>query len=200
MNEMTRRIYAGVFIYLAVVIRFAYQARTGRRKMEMVQHLPVARGAATVSSWSWFALLMAVPVPGLVPLDDLPIATAWRVPLQVAGAAILAMSIGLFYWCHRALGEFWYGEPGLKQGHQLIRRGPYRWVRHPMYTSFFGGYLGALLLLQSWVFFIPIAFAPGFWFMAVVEERILTGQFGADYGSYRRQAGRFLPRLARSET
>ena len=43
MNEMTRRIYAGVFIYLAVVIRFAYQARTGRRKMEMVQHLPVAR-------------------------------------------------------------------------------------------------------------------------------------------------------------
>ena len=194
MSELIRRLIGGGLIYVATGIRFYFQAKTAKRPMVMVKHLPIARGAATISSQGWFLLLIFTPF-GFVPVDDLPVPPAWRSPLAIAGAVVLAAAIALFYWCHVALGEFWFGEPGLKQEHELVQRGPYRRIRHPMYTSFFVGYVGSLLLLQSWVFVLPFVFAPGFYVMTVVEERILTEKFGDTYARYRKVAGRFLPRL-----
>lgn len=194
MNELTRRLVGGGLIYVATAIRFYYQKHTSKRPMETVTHLPIARGAATISSQGWFLLLIFTPF-GFIPVDDLPLPAAWRAPLAAAGAVVLAAAVALFYWCHVALGEFWFGEPGLKKEHELIRRGPYARVRHPMYTSFFAGYVGSLLLLQGWLFVLPFVFAPGFYVMTVVEERILTERFGGAYVAYRRVAGRFLPRL-----
>lgn len=194
-DESLRRLFGGAMIYAATAVRLIYQYRTRRRSMETLRHLPVARGAATVSSWSWFALLTFAPIAQWVPVDDLPIPLAWRGPVAVLGALVLAGSVALFLACHVALGEFWHGEPGLKIDHELVMLGPYRWIRHPMYTSFFAGYLGALLLLQSWVFVIPILFAPGFFVMAHVEEGILGRRFEVGYAAYRRRAGRFLPRI-----
>jgi protein-S-isoprenylcysteine O-methyltransferase Ste14 len=193
-SELTRRLIGGGLIYIAWAIRYYFEKRTARRPMEMVKHLPLARGAATISSAGWFLLLIFTPF-GFIPVDDIPVPEAYKVPLAVAGTLILATSVALFYWCHIALGDFWYGEPGLKKDHELIRNGPYRRIRHPMYTSFFVGYVGSLLLLQGWIFLVPILFAPGFYVMTVVEERILTQRFGEAYTEYRRTAGRFLPRL-----
>jgi protein-S-isoprenylcysteine O-methyltransferase Ste14 len=193
-SEWTRRLVAGALIYTATAIRFYFEKRTAKRPMVKVQSLPIARGAASISSKAWFLLLMFTPLP-LIPLDDIPLPHGWRVPLQIAGGVILAGSVGLFYWCHVALGEFWYGEPGLKREHELIQVGPYRRIRHPMYTSFFLGYVGSLLLLQGWAYVFPFICAPGFYVMTVVEEKILTEQFGDRYVSYRKVAGRFLPRL-----
>jgi protein-S-isoprenylcysteine O-methyltransferase Ste14 len=194
MTELSRRLVGGALIYVATAIRFYYQARTRSRPMVMIRHLPIARGAATISSQGWFLLLIFAPLGRLVPVDDLPISSTWRTPLAITGAVVLFVSIALFYWCHLALGEFWYGEPGLKSGHELVRAGPYRLIRHPMYTSFFVGYVGSLLLLQSWVFLLPFVFAPGFYVMTVVEERILIEQFGDSYRRYSKEAGRFLPK------
>lgn len=194
MSEFARRLIGGGLIYIATAIRYYYQARTRHRPMVMVKHLPIARGAATISSQGWFLLLIFTPF-GIVPVDDIPLPPEVRAPAAAVGALVLAAAIALFYWCHVALGEFWFGEPGLKQEHQLVQRGPYRSIRHPMYTSFFLGYVGSLLLLQSWVFVLPFVFAPGFYVMTVVEERILTEKFGEAYTRYRDVAGRFLPRL-----
>ena len=196
MTELTRRLIGGGLIYIATAIRFYYQKHTSGRPMVMVKHLPIARGAATISSQGWFLLLIFTPF-GFIPVDDLPIPATWRAPMGAIGAAVLAAAIALFYWCHVALGEFWYGEPGLKKEHELVQHGPYARIRHPMYTSFFLGYVGSLLLLQSWVFILPFVFAPGFYVMTVVEERILSERFGPAYDAYRRVAGRFLPRLGR---
>src|SRR5690242_8684745 len=112
MTDLTRRLIAGGLIYTAVAIRFYFEAKTKSRPMVMVKHLPIARGAASISSKAWFLLLMFTPF-GFIPINDLPIPNAWRTPLAIAGAVILAGSVALFYWCHVALGEFWYGEPGL---------------------------------------------------------------------------------------
>jgi len=196
MGELSLRLVGAILIYFATAVRFYYEKRTKVRAVESVRHLRIARGAATLSSWTWFALLIFLPIPGFVPVNGLPFARAAVVPLQIVGLVILATSVALFYWCHRALGEFWFGEPGLKAGHELIRVGPYRWIRHPMYTSFFTGYVGALLLLQSWPFLIPILFAPGFYVMSRVEEEILEQRFPDAYARYRAEAGRFLPKLS----
>jgi protein-S-isoprenylcysteine O-methyltransferase Ste14 len=193
-DELTRRVFGGCIIYVATLIRFTFLYRTRKRSMQTVQHLPLARGAATISSWSWFALLAFAPFASWIPVDDMPVPAEWKSALAICGALLLITSVALFLACHVALGEFWNGEPGLRVGHELVLRGPYRWIRHPMYTSFFVGYLGALALLQSWVFLIPIVFAPGFHIMASVEEAILGRQFQKGYAAYRLVAGRFLPR------
>lgn len=195
MDEMTRRYLAGGLILLATLIRMYHERQNRSRPPAREYSLPLERGAATISSWSWFALLLLVPIPGLIPLDQLPLPEPARSALQIAGLITLIASVALFAACHSALGLFWYGKPALKDSHELIRRGPYRVIRHPMYTSFFLGYAGALLLLQGWVFFIPIIFAPGFVRMAIFEERVLLEHFGGEYERYRREAGRFLPRL-----
>jgi protein-S-isoprenylcysteine O-methyltransferase Ste14 len=196
MSELTQRLIGSGLAYLAAGARFHYERRTKVRRVETVRHLRVARGAATVSSWSWFALLIFSPLPGLVPVGGLPFPAPARSGLQVAGALVLAAAVALFVWCHRALGELWFGEPALKERHQLVQAGPYRWVRHPMYTAFFTGYLGALLLMQSWPFLVPILFAPGFLVMARAEEELLGARFPG-YARYRSEAGLFLPRLFR---
>jgi protein-S-isoprenylcysteine O-methyltransferase Ste14 len=195
MNELVVRWTGAGLIYVATAIRFYYEKRTKVRRVETVKHLPVARNAATLSSWTWFILLMLAPIPGLVPVGGLPVPSELKASLEIAGAIVLAAGVGLFYWCHLSLGEFWFGEPALKERHELIRRGPYRYVRHPMYTAYFTGYLGALLLMQSWPFLIPILFAPGFYLLSATEEDVLGATFPAGYAQYRAEAGRFLPRL-----
>jgi protein-S-isoprenylcysteine O-methyltransferase Ste14 len=184
---------------VATGIRYYYEAKTKKRPIVMTEHRPVANAAATISSAGWFLLLIFTPF-GFIPVDDLPLPADWRQPLAASGAAILVAFVAFFLWCHVALGEFWAAEPGLKKEHELVQHGPYVRIRHPMYTSFFVGYVGSLLLLQSWIFLVPIVFAPGFYVMTQLEERILTEKFGEKYARYQRTAGRFLPRLfARGE-
>ncbi|WP_394829534.1 methyltransferase family protein [Pendulispora albinea] len=197
-TEISRRLIAGFLIYIAAGIRFYYEAKTKVRpvRTETVRHLPVARSAATISSWSWFMMLMITPIPGVIPLDSVEITPPLLArALDVTGATLLALATVMFYACHRALGEFWAGAPGLKRDHGLADTGPYRYIRHPMYTSFFLGYVAAACLLRSWPFLIPIVFAPGFYVMARVEEGILGAHFGEIYATYCRTRGMFLPRF-----
>ena len=80
----------------------------------------------------------------------------------------------------------------------LITSGPYRWVRHPMYTTIFVWAVAFLLMSANWL-------VGGLWFglglvasaLVRVEEAVLIDTFGAAYRVYMRRTGRFLPRLRR---
>jgi protein-S-isoprenylcysteine O-methyltransferase Ste14 len=81
----------------------------------------------------------------------------------------------------------------------LVTTGPYRWVRHPLYTT--GGllFVGTGLAAGNWVILLFAAVAIGLVFVVVipVEERALMARFGDAYTQYAAGAGRMLPRLAR---
>jgi protein-S-isoprenylcysteine O-methyltransferase Ste14 len=85
----------------------------------------------------------------------------------------------------------------VREEHTLVTEGPYRWVRHPMYTTMFvfGG--GLLLLTANWIIGGPMLVAA----VAVVllrvdrEEAVMIEQFGDEYREYMEHTGRFLPRL-----
>ncbi len=53
------------------------------------------------------------------------------------GAALGIVTLPLLLWTHHALGKNWSGALEIKGQQTLITSGPYRWVRHPMYTTFF---------------------------------------------------------------
>jgi protein-S-isoprenylcysteine O-methyltransferase Ste14 len=136
-------------------------------------------------------LLLFIPIPGLTHRIVQP-----TLALVVMGLTIQGASMALYYWARRHLGRFWSGAITITAEHQLIRTGPYRLLRHPMYTAVLGMFVGTVVV--SWQIHALLGLALG---IAVylrkirIEERTIREAFGADYESYRRKTWRLIPGL-----
>ena len=133
--------------------------------------------------------LVFVPVPGL---DRRILPEGWWV--VAVGIITHLASFLLALSARRHLGRFWSGEITQKVGHQLIRSGPYRFVRHPIYTAILGMFIGMAIVsgdLHAFVAVAVIAFAYGR--KIRLEERNLTDLFGAEYEDYRRRTRALVP-------
>ena len=99
-------------------------------------------------------------------------------------------------WARFYLGSNWSSMVTVKVGHQLVRTGPYRWVRHPIYSGMILGLLGtALALGQVRGFVAVVLLFVALQIKSKIEERTMAGVFGADYDVYRQTTGGILPRL-----
>ena len=120
-------------------------------------------------------------------------------PAAVAvGAAIAVAGMALTCWARYVIGANWVGGPFLRERHELVTRGPYHLVRHPMYVGFAVFHIGILMATGN---IVPII-GDGIFRLLLLrqslsEERLLAERFGDDYTAYIRSTGRFLPRLRR---
>jgi len=134
-------------------------------------------------------------------------AFAWKwladriVPENSAVALIgLALTIGgliFAVWARIALGANWSGTVTIKSGHNLIRRGPYRWIRHPIYTGLLASLVGTVLLqgeVRAFLGFAVILFA--LYRKARREEEFLSEEFGDEFAEHTKHTGMFLPRFS----
>src|SRR6266700_6491939 len=116
--------------------------------------------------------------------------TAW------AAAVLCVIGLAFAVWARVILGRNWSGVVTLKEGHELIERGPYRVARHPIYTGilamfagtalamgYFGGFLGLFLVFVS------------FWVKLKREEDLMLKHFPAKYAAYQRRVKRIIPFL-----
>jgi len=145
-------------------------------------------------------LIVIVPMyllfsPGLF-LFHLPIPDS----LRWLGVALGIISLPFLTWVHHVLDKHWDISLTLQEDHKLVTSGPYRWVRHPMYTVhivyFFTWVLVSanLLLLINYLLTIILIFAR-----IPKEEKMLLEQFGDEYRAYMKRTGRLLPRFRREE-
>jgi len=117
--------------------------------------------------------------------------------LRWCGAIVLCAGILLLWAAHHHLSASFHSFVVRKAGQALIESGPYRTVRHPIYTAFMLTYLGGGLLASSLV----LTFAAGPLFALFValrideEEETMLAQFGARYREYMERTGRFVPPL-----
>jgi protein-S-isoprenylcysteine O-methyltransferase Ste14 len=115
-------------------------------------------------------------------------------PIAWAAAVLCVIGLAFALWARVTLGRNWSGMVTLKEGHELVERGPYRFVRHPIYTGiltmFFAtalaqghlaGFAGTLLMFAS------------FWIKLADEENLMLQQFPERYAAYRRRAKRIIP-------
>jgi protein-S-isoprenylcysteine O-methyltransferase Ste14 len=112
-------------------------------------------------------------------------------------AAILCVAGLLFcFWARFTLGRNWSGTVTLKEGHELILTGPYRLVRHPIYTGLMTMIVATMILVGHVAGIIGalIVFA-GFWMKASYEEAVMVQQFGEEYVAYRRRVKGIVPYL-----
>src|SRR3954463_2132326 len=115
---------------------------------------------------------------------------------QWTGVALTALGILFTIWARVHIGRNWSARVVIKEQHELIRTGPYRFVRHPIYTGLLIAVAGTALVSGEWRGVFALAFAIfGFAWKAKREEAILSGEFGEAYARYRGETGMLLPRL-----
>ena len=121
---------------------------------------------------------------------DLPLWARWT------GIGLGLASLPLIIWVQQALGSNFSTVLHVRQEHSLVTRGPYRWVRHPMYTVLFIHLAGILLVTANWyIGGVPLAAL----LLIVItrlgnEEQLMQEKFGEAYRAYMQSTGRFLPR------
>jgi protein-S-isoprenylcysteine O-methyltransferase Ste14 len=116
--------------------------------------------------------------------------------VDAVGVTLTAAGVALAIWARVFLGGNWSGSVTVKVGHELIRGGPYRFVRHPIYTGFLTAMLGTAVVRGEvrGVLAFAMLFA-GFWLKLGMEEGFMRKTFGAQYDEYARTTGVLLPRF-----
>jgi protein-S-isoprenylcysteine O-methyltransferase Ste14 len=150
-----------------------------------------------------FTIVMPGTVAGIIPWLLLQ-GSGGHAPLipsvWMVGLLPLLLGVGLYLWCAGAFTFIGKGTPApIDAPTVLVVRGPYRWVRNPMYVAVLSVLIGEAILFRA---FLLVGYAILFWavvhsFVVLVEEPSLLGQFGVDYETYRRTVPRWIPRLRR---
>lgn len=116
--------------------------------------------------------------------------------LMWLGAALTLTGLLFAIWARLYLGKNWSGLVTVKHDHELIRTGPYRFVRHPIYSGILLALTGTVLCRRNLWGFLGVALVwLGLWLKSRLEERFMTETFGAQYDDYRRTTGAILPHL-----
>lgn len=135
-------------------------------------------------------LLVIAPIRGIGRL--LPAAPL----VMAAGILVEAAGLWLAIWARRHLGRNWSGEIAIKVDHQLVRSGPYRLLRHPIYTGILAMYAGSAVVTGERLAAIGFALAALAYGRKIrLEEANLEVAFGAGYHAYRRTTWALLPGL-----
>ena len=120
-------------------------------------------------------------------------------PVRWLGAGMGVLTLPLMFWVFRSIGSNISETVLLKDSHELVTSGPYRWIRHPLYT-------GGLTLLVSIGLMAANGLILALWALALIlvlaiviprEEGNLLGRFLDEYASYQQRTGRLFPRSVR---
>ncbi len=172
-------IWALFGIYWEIAAKNAAEAKISESRRSRGVHVVLVNAAL---------VLEIVPIRGLG--RYLPASST----IMAAGLAVETMGLFLAIWARRHLGRNWSGEITIKVEHQLIRSGPYRRLRHPIYTGILAMYLGVAVVTGEWLAAIGLTLAVlSYWRKIRLEEANLKVAFGDSYGDYRRDSWALIP-------
>jgi len=175
------------------IIRIEYY-----RKAKRARHKTVIEERKKYSVWLSIFICYAVFTFFVYIL--FPQALTWatvRLPVwsRLIGAFLGVVALLWFIWIHRTLGSNLSVRLQIKDLQQLVTDGPYRWIRHPMYTAFYVLHIAAFFLTANW--FIGVTWLAGLTFIILLrvnrEEAMMVERFGEQYVSYMARTGRFIP-------
>ncbi|MEK6225843.1 MAG: isoprenylcysteine carboxylmethyltransferase family protein [Chloroflexota bacterium] len=179
-------------VAVATIITFMVVAQLSRMRgvARRGETLARSRGLAHYVAYFFFVpylVIAARPGPELDVLD----------PLRWVGLALVVLGVGFALWAIAALGRHYDLELEIHRDHELVRTGPYRFVRHPIYTGLGLHFVGACLATGNLALIagtLLVTF-PALYLRAKTEERLLRERFGAAYDAYAREVGMLVPLL-----
>jgi protein-S-isoprenylcysteine O-methyltransferase Ste14 len=113
--------------------------------------------------------------------------------IRVLGTVTFVAGVGLTVWARIHLGRNWGMPMTEKQEPELVTSGPYRLIRHPIYTGILLAMLGTGLAADvRWL--VPFAISAGYFvYSARVEEGLMAASFPATYSAYRKRTKMLIP-------
>ena len=186
--------YAVIGCWCVFLVTFALRARWP--KSRVTQRDPSAMIGFFLQAVGYFAVWVA-------PLQRSQFSAIVPMPRVAEGAlagltvALAVASVWLVNAASRRLGKHWALAARLVEGHDLIRDGPYRYVRNPIYTGMFGLLLATGLAMSRWTTLVvaTLVFAVGTVIRIRREERLLRQAFGASFEEYARKVPALIPGL-----
>jgi protein-S-isoprenylcysteine O-methyltransferase Ste14 len=174
-----------LLIWIALSLRVKAVARRERLFSRAV-HIAALILAAALLVWRmpWQGSWLVAPI--------------WpRLPWMVPAAAVLVLAgLGFAVAARLVLAGNWSGTVTLKHGHELVRRGAYRVVRHPIYTGLLAAMLGNALAIDEWRGLVALGVvAVSFVRKLRTEEAFMAQAFGAAYKDYSHKTARLIPGL-----
>jgi len=174
-------------------IRLPHQRRARRTSVAFAQRTLLERlvlAAAGIGLAVVPAIYLATGIPGFA--DH-----AFRPWMGWIGLVVEVLFLVLFYATHRQLGRNWSVTLEIREKHKLVTDGLYRYVRHPMYSSFWLWAIAQAFLLPNWVAGLSGLAGVGLLYAARVgaEEAMLERTFGDAYRAYAARTGRIIPRI-----
>jgi protein-S-isoprenylcysteine O-methyltransferase Ste14 len=112
------------------------------------------------------------------------------------GLALTLAGVAFAIWARLTIGRNWSAMVTVKESHELVRRGPYRIVRHPIYTGILLAMLGSAIAFGRWSGYLGFAIAfVAFKQKSLTEEHFMVEQFGEAYVRYRTEVKALIPGL-----
>lgn len=115
--------------------------------------------------------------------------------LGIIGVLLSIAAVAFAIWARLTLGKNWSGAViTLKKDHQLVTSGPYKYVRHPIYTGYFLATLGTALTIGTFASYIAtIMIFIGFLIRMNKEETLMTTHFPSEYPAYKQRSKKIIP-------
>jgi protein-S-isoprenylcysteine O-methyltransferase Ste14 len=168
----------------------------GSKKTKQREGL-VSRLTYILVAWlAMYAMLSTRSLGAWARVEILPY-QAWMGPL---GIAITALGFALTLWARFTLGRNWSGNVTIKVDHELIRTGPYRIVRHPIYTGIIVALIGTAIARDQWRGVVAVVLLwASFTIKRLKEEQFMRKTFGEQYVDYSRTTGAIFPAVLRRD-
>jgi protein-S-isoprenylcysteine O-methyltransferase Ste14 len=175
------------FVVFGAIFLLAKRSHDKTRKADPRSIIAIfIQALAFAIAWT----IVRKPFTPFLPID-------WRAQYFVVAIIVLVVLASLIFVTAavRTLGKQWSLQARVLEHHELIRRGPYRIVRHPIYTGMFGMLIASTLAHGHW---LGLVIASLVYYLGTVmrirsEEKLLREQFGSEYEEYARGVPAFIP-------
>jgi protein-S-isoprenylcysteine O-methyltransferase Ste14 len=196
MNENLFRILAALLLFTGMGISSYFRRKADRESGETISRkvdgTPMMTAIRLGGLVLWLSPLVYLVNPSWMAWSKIGL-PEWARWLGV-GIGVVA-TVGI-YWLFSSIGSGITPTSATRREHKLVTKGPYRWIRHPLYTFGSSLFLAFGMMADNW--FIAGMGALAFIAMAIrtpKEEANLVEKFGDEYREYMKHTGRFLPKL-----
>jgi protein-S-isoprenylcysteine O-methyltransferase Ste14 len=198
-------IIAGIVLLLVIYLSFVLTLADwlgALKKGQAVTLLPARKGG-TWPLWTQIAMvilgfLLCVPLFYFLWIPILKLSPTARRILDLFGLPLFLFGCFFVLWARRTLGRMWglstSQEVRLREDHQIIRNGPYAFIRNPMYFGWWVAMMGLLLVYPTWVILLFLVFSVvSFTGRAVREDKALLERFGNSWVDYKEHTKFLIP-------
>jgi protein-S-isoprenylcysteine O-methyltransferase len=160
-----------------------------------------ASGSGRSWDFTFFIFVMVAVLvlqPILLPVLGFRTTATWGLVIQVLGVSMILVALALHIWSRAHLQQFYAERVEVQPEHKVIDTGPYKLMRHPVITSFFGIATGLFLINPALPTFAALLYTIWDFTRAAKQEEELLAKTLTGYAAYADRTPRFLPRLSRN--